>query len=356
MKINKLKLINDVSKALPGISTGNIALEGADSLVFLDSHIYSYNSVISVNVKESEERKLKGVVNAQDFYNCITKLPGDEIDIECDDSTWKIVDGKIKVSMKLLPIESVINRFKSLVTSDEGWMEIDGKNFHDVLNVCFIKGDSSPLNGVYLKGSEAFSTNKFIINKCTLNNEYPEMWLSSSSVTELLKWDNFNSVKLEKQWSHFKSEEGAVFSVRTLALDSYPLDTLLQVLENVFSKKTVAVEILLNENFFNAIKRASAFSNIMEKHDTILISFGKEVKIKGSRLSGNYEEIVEGMTTTFETPVDMNFDLNVFLSSEKFFNNLSILSDSETIDTSEAVHIVLKNDKSMKLFSSITEN
>ena len=354
MKINRLKLINDVSKALPGISTGNIALEGADSLVFLDNHIYSYNSVISVNIKESEERNLKGIVNAQDFYNCISKLPDDEIDVEVTDSTWEIVDGKIKVSMKLLTIENVLNRFKSLVTSDEGWLPIDGKNFHEILNVCFIKGDTSSINGIYFKGKEIVSTNKFVINKCEVNEDYPEMWLSPSSITELLKWDNFNSLKLEKQWVHFKSDEGAVFSVRTLALDNYPLSSVNMVLENVLTKKSPVAQIELTKDFYEAIKRASAFSGTMETHDVILVSFGPEVKIKGSRVSGNYEETVEGMTTSFETPIEMNFDLNEFISSEKFFSNLTIYSSSETIDTSEPVHIVLKNEDCVKLFSSIT--
>ena len=353
MKLNRLKLINDVGKALPGIANGSVVLEGADSLAFLDGHIYSYNSAISVNVAESQNTGLKGIVKAQDFYNCITKLPGEEIDVTVNDSTWEIIDGKIKVEMKLLPSGDIFKRLESLKVDDLDWLAIDGKEFNDVLKVCLIK-DTSSLNGVYFKGKEAISTNRWIINKCTLKSEYPEFWLSINSISELLKWSNFEKVKFAKCWAHFMSSDNVVFSVRTLALEGYPLDKIKGVYDRIMEKNSLA-SITLNENFYKAVQRASAFSNVVEEHDVVSVSFGKEVLVKGSRVSGNFEEVVEGMTTTFATPVEMKFDLNEFLSSEKFFTELNILSDSNEIDTTKSVHLSLKNPFCTKVFSSISE-
>lgn len=354
MKINRLKLINDVGKALPGIATGTVVLEGADTLAFLNGHIYSYNSAISVNVAESEDTGLKGIVKAQDFYNCITKLPGEEIDVTANDSTWEIVDGKIHVSMKLLPSGDIFKRLESLKVDDEGWSKIDGKEFNNVLKVCLIKGDTSSMNGVYFKGNEAISTNRWVINKCKLTSEYPEFWLSVNSVSELMKWNNFEQVKFKQSWAHFMSSDNVVFSVRTLALDSYPLDKVLGVYNLIVSKNPVAA-INLNEGFYKAIQRASAFSNIVEEHDVVSVSFGPDVKVKGSRVSGDFEEVVEGMSTSFTTPVEMKFDVGEFLSSEKFFTELKILSDTPTIDVSKSVHISLQNNFCTKVFSSIAE-
>jgi len=354
MTINRLKLINDVGKALPGIATGTVVMEGADSLVFLNGHIYSYNSAISVNVEESEETGLKGIVNAQDFYNCITKLPSDEIEIEVTDSDWKIKDGKIKVSMKLLPENGILERFQKLVPGDD-WFDIDGQDFNNALKICLIKGDTSSLSGVYFKGNTAVATNKWVINKYSLKNEYPEFWVSVNAVTELAKWNNFEKIQFEKQWLHLKSSDDTVFSVRTLALNNYPLDKILEIFESA-TDKNVVMSLNLTEEFYKAIQRASSFSNKMEEHDVISISFGKEVVIKGSRISGNYEECVSDMETSLESPIEMMFDVEEFTSSEKFFDDFEILSDEETIDTDSPVHVILKNENCIKLFNTITES
>ena len=354
MKINRLKLINDVSKALPGIATGTIVMDGADSLVFLNGHIYSYNSAISVNVEESEETGLKGIVNAQDFYNCIMKLPSDEIELEVTDSTWNIKDGKIKVSMKLLPENGILERFQKLVPG-ENWLDIDGKDFNSALKVCLIKGDSSSLSGVYFKDNIALATNKWVINKYSLKNEYPEFWVSSSGVAELVKWNNFEKIQFEKQWLHLKSSDDTVFSVRTLALENYPFEKILSIFDSA-TKKNAALSLKLTEGFFKAIQRAAFFSNKMEEHEVISISFGKEVSIKGSRISGNYEECVSDMETSLESPIEMMFDVEEFTSSEKFFDDFEILSDEETIDTDSPVHVILKNENCIKLFNTITES
>ena len=50
MKMNRLKLMADLNKVLPGITTGKTILEDADTAVFRKGHIYTYNSAISVDV------------------------------------------------------------------------------------------------------------------------------------------------------------------------------------------------------------------------------------------------------------------------------------------------------------------
>lgn len=352
MMVDRLKFLNDVTKALPGIATGTISLEGADSLVFLNEHIYSYNSAISVNVKESEQRNLKGLVKAQDFYNCLNKLPGNSINIEMTEGTWEISDGKIHVSMKLLPSENIFNRFESLKPSDDGWVEIDGLDFNNALKMCLIKNDTSSLKGIYLKDNVAYATNKCVINKYVLKNSYPEVWISSNAVLELLKWKNFKKVQFDKQWLHFEAEDGAVFSVRTMSIESYPLESLSSVLENSL-QKNIFKEITLTDSFFKAVNRAAAFSSSVEEFDVINIKFGENVVIKGSRVSGNFEEIVDDMSVNFLTPIELSFNVEEFISSEKYFKTLKILSDSDTIDTKSPVRIILQNEECIKLFSTV---
>ena len=354
MKVNRLKLVNDVSKALPGIATGTVAMEGADSLVFVNDHIYSYNSSISVNVEESEKSGLKGVVKAQDFYNCITKLPSDEVDVEVTDTTWKITDGKIKVTMKLLPQGDILERFKKLLPTED-WTDIDGVDFQNALKVCLIKGDTSPFAGVYFKDNVALATNKYIINKYNLKNNYPEFWVSIASAQELIKWDNFEKVQFDKQWLHFKSADGAVFSVRTLATDNYAYDKIMGIYETAM-KKEIGLSIDLTDNFFDSISRASSFSNLVDDHDTVAITFGKECSVEGSRLSGDYSEIIDGLTVeNLESPVTMKFDVGTFLLSSKIFSKFIIYSADGKINGDEFTHVSLQSDNCVKLFSNVIE-
>lgn len=352
MTVNRLKFLNDVSRALPGIATGAVSLEGADSLVFLNEHIYSYNSAISVNVKESEQRNLKGLVKAHDFYNCLSKLPGDEIDIEVTDETWEIKDGKIHVSMKLLPSENIFSRFESLKPSDDGWKDIDGSDLNSALKMCLIKNDNSNLKGIYFKENVAYATNKCVINRYSLKNDYPEVWINPNAVAELIKWNNFRKVQFDRQWLHFESEDGAVFSVRTMNADSYPIDRMKDILDSTL-QKNVYKEIALTDSFYKAVGRAAAFSNVVEGFDVINIGFGTNVVIKGSRISGNFEEIVDDMTVDFAVPVELAFNVEEFLTSEKYFRTLKILSDTDAIDTKSPVRVILQNDDCVKLFSTV---
>ena len=351
MVVDRLKLINDVGKVLPGIATGMVTLEGADTLVFSDGHLYSYNSTVSVDVKLSEDLGFNGSVKAQEFYNCLVKLPGTSIDVEASDSQLRISDGKIHVSMKLLSVGQMLDALKSLKTSDDGWFSIDGKEFQKVLKICFIK-DSSSISGIYFNGRKAYSTNRWIINKCELNFDCPEFWLSTNGVLELVKWDDFKEIKFEKQWLHLRTVDGVVFSLRTLCVDSYPLSDVERILGNALGLEVVA-DLKLDENFYKAIKRASVFSGTVEDHDTISISFGHEVKVLGRRISGDFEEVVEGMDAGFEVPVVMDFDIVEFTSSDGYFDKFKILSKDGNVDVGRPVNVLMESFGCSKLFTSL---
>ena len=96
MKVNRKNLLSAINKVLPGIAVGNVEIDGADTIVFSKGHIYSYNSEISVDVKLPDGMDIEGVVKGQDFYNCLVKLPGEEIEFKVTKSSWEITDGNIR--------------------------------------------------------------------------------------------------------------------------------------------------------------------------------------------------------------------------------------------------------------------
>lgn len=348
MKINRSKLIDDLNKVLPGIGTGTTIMEGADSVIFSNGNIYSYNSAISVITKESEERGLNGIVKAEDFYKCISSLPSEEIEITPEESVWNISDGDINVTMNLLPKNSIYDRFQQLKLGED-WITIDGADFNLALVNCSIPSNSTEFAGVYIDGNLMYSTNQWVINKFSLKNEYPKMWISLDCMKELLKWKDFNAVQYDKQWIHFRTENETIFSIRTMNVEKYPIEKISTVIDNVKDKPTYT-DIELTDEFYKAVKRASAFSNELDEHEIIKVSFGPEVSVTSSRVSGSYKESVKNMS--IDKSFILNFDISEILSSEGIMNKLSIIGDGD-IDFNAPVRLKLYNDSCIKIFSSI---
>ena len=350
MKINKSNLLKSLTKVLPGIDTGNVRIEGADTIVFSNGHIYSYNSEISVDV-ECEGLELEGVVKGNDFYNCLSKLPGEEIDVEVTNKTWEIKDGAIKVSIKLLEQGNLLERFKSLTPTDD-WVEIDGDDFNMALKTCMIQGNATNFGGVYFIKDTAISTNRCIINKYILKNEYPTFWISEKAVKEISKWNNFDKVQFNKAWVQFMSDDGVVFSVRGLNIENYPYKQVSEIISAQVTQNS-AFTIELNSQFYEALGRASEFSHNVDEYFVVDVEFGKEVKVESSRDSGDYEEVITGLSVDLPETKKLSFDFKDFIASEKFFNTFKVLADSPDFPTNAPIHCMLENDCAIKIFSSV---
>lgn len=344
MKINKSKLIEDLNKALPGIATGTVTLEGADAIVFSKGHIYSYNSAISVDVKESEETGLKGVVKGQDFYNCLVKLPNNEVELEVVEGAWQITDGKIKVKINLLPEGNIFERFDSL-TPNEQWIEIDGKDFNNALKVCNMAKNTSKFAGVYATGNTFLSTDSYLINRYTAKQEYPLFWISTNAVSELLKWDDFTAVEINKTWLQFKSKDGTIFSVKTLATEGFPFDRVNKVLDDT-ANTTPEFESEFTTQFYEAINRSASFSGESEGHEVVCFDIGPEgSKVSSERVSGAYEEEIAEIKS--ENPFNLKLDIHMIQDCASMFKKFKLLKRGSSIN------ILLTEDSAYKLFSTI---
>jgi len=344
MKLNRSNLIQDMNKVLPGIATDSIVLENADTVVFNNGHIYSYNSAISVDVVETEPTGLKGVVKGIDFYNCLTKLPGDEIEVETTDEAWVIHDNTIKVKIKLLPEGKLFERFESLKPTEE-WSPINSEDFEQSLRICNMPKNRTRFAGIYFKDNIVISTDSYTINRYMCKDKYPEMWLSNSVVSELLKWNNFTQVQLNKMWFQLKTSEGTVFSVRTLNLSKFPIDKL----ENVINKQESIEPDFVSEftdDFYSAINRAASFSSEDDGHEIVCFNIFADCSvITSERMSGAYEEKIFGITS--EKPINLKLDVNMIQDCAAFFKKFKIVTMGENIN------IILNTDSSIKIIATI---
>ena len=93
MVIQKKELLDSLKACMPGIETGSAVLQGADSFVFHDGKIFTYNDSISVTVPIKNdgllEEGLEGCVKAEEFFKIISKFPADEIKFSVTEKgTW----------------------------------------------------------------------------------------------------------------------------------------------------------------------------------------------------------------------------------------------------------------------------
>lgn len=344
MKVNRLNLIQDMNKVLPGIATGTVTIENADTVVFNDGHIYSYNSAISVDVAESTPSGLKGVVKGIDFYNCLVKLPGDEIEVESTEDSWNIKDGSIHVKINLLPAKNLFERFEGLKPNDS-WVEINGEDFFNGLKICNMPKNSSKYAGIYFKGNNLISTDSYTINKFVAKNTYPVFWISNSAVAELLKWNSFVAIELNKMWLQLKSSEGTVFSVRTLDISSFPVDRIVEVLD-----KSAEIQPELSSEFtsefYVAVDRAKAFSSEDDGHEIVTLNIGTDGStVTSERVSGAYEEQITSIKS--ETPIMLKLDVQAILDCSTFFSKFKI------VPRGESKNLILETENASKMVATI---
>lgn len=344
MKVNRLNLIQDMDKVLPGIATGTVVLENADTVIFNNGHIYSYNSAISVDVAETNPSGLKGVVKGIDFYNCLTKLPGEEIEFESDNDTWKIKDGSINVKINLLPAGKLFERFESL-KPNENWTPVDGEDFHKGLVSCNMPKNASKFAGIFFKENNMVSTDQYIINKYIAKSQFPSLWISDSAVSELLKWNTFVGLELNKMWLQLKASDGTVFSVRTLDPSGFPIDRILEILNSNLAISP-DLEAEFTSEFYKAVDRAKAFSSEDSGHEIVVLNIGPNGSdVTSERVSGSYDEHIESIKA--ETPLTLKLDVQSIQDCSSSFNKFKVITRGGN------KNLILETENSVKVVSTI---
>lgn len=346
MNIVKETLLADLSKAMAGIASGTVQMDGADSLYFKDGYVHSYNSAVSATVKLSQEMNVNGIVNAKDLYDCVKKLPSD-FELTEQKDVWELKCGKIKVKIKLLEVSGIEERFKDIEPKD-AWSPINGEDFNKALCICDMPQNKSKVSGLFCKEKTFVSTDMYTMNVYKADDEYPTFFINNSAVAELKKWKNFNAIQMNRTWLQFKTTDDVVFSVKTLFADKYPYDNIQKII-----KATESFDVVIEEKFvselFDAINRAQGFSDIVEEFNAVTLSYTKDgLIVKSERSAGAYEEVVDSIKSDVEFETIVN--IGTFVAVKGIFDSFKIVS----VPNKETKRYVLSSDKAMCVIASLT--
>ena len=294
MTIQKNQLLESLKLCMPGIENGTTTLQGADSFIFHNGNIHSYNDSISVTVPIEQsglvEENLEGAVKAEEFFKIVSKLPSDEINFTVDDNSWVLKAGKARVEMTLMDFD-FDSRLKGIEPSND-WVNVTDE-FIQALGTCKMSVNKTPLSGIYVNGKDVVSTDGWQMNKFTMKEcELPNFWITDNSVNEILKLHGLCAMQINGTWVHFKTTDGIIFSVKSLLTEKFPYEKINNVLNKSQAKEDDFHGVFPPE-LFNAIDRAVSFSMDISEHSVVQLTLSKEhIEVFSERISGKYSEKV----------------------------------------------------------------
>ena len=349
MTINRKQLLESLKFAMPGIENGNVTLQGADTFIFSNGNIYTYNDSVSVCVPISQtgliEENIEGAVKAEEFFKVISKFPSDEINFAVtQNDSWILKSGKAKVEMTLIKFDYQ-TRIKEIEPKEE-WVSLNDE-FISGVTICKMAVNKTPMNGVYVKGSNIVSTDGWQMNRFKMEKtELPEFWISDSSVDELLKIKSFEEMQLNGNWVNFKTKDGLIISLKTLNTSQFPYSKVEKLLE-VSQPKETDFHSKFPQELFNVIDRATSFGiDISERVAVRLVLSKDNIEVSSERASGKYSEKVdweEKPTQEFE-PITIYVDATMmeFIAkrSLEFYLYTSTSVPRMLFVTSQSIHLM----------------
>jgi hypothetical protein len=294
MQLNRNEFLTAMKQAMPGVESGNTTLQGADTFIFHDGFIHTYNDTISVSVHFPITNKagenISAAIKAKDFYDLISRYEGDTISIIPKSDMWIVKSENARAELTLLE-NNLIERIQGIKINDDDFTDIP-ERFFEGLAICNFKSQSQ-LSGVYCVDKNIISTDNLKVNYYTLDNEIAtSFWINNDAVAELLKLNNVVKYYVSDSWVHFQTEDKTIFSCKRLAQDNYPYTKVIDFIES-HKKEKGDISNELPNKLIDAVNRAAALSQNIESFDTVKLTFTKDnIEVFSQRPSGKYTENV----------------------------------------------------------------
>lgn len=293
MTFSRKDFIESLKTCMPGIETGGVHVDGADSFVFHDGKVSSYNGTVAVTVPliNHTEGNLEGAVDAGNLFKIISKLTKDEFDIESiDDDKWEIKAGRMKATIALKAFD-----YKSRVgMMDFGneWMNVPD-DFQAGMKACRMMHNKTIFSGIYFTGSTILSTDAYQINQYTLKYvNLPTFWLSDKCADVFIRLGDIKGLQTDGKWVHMIASNDAIVSAKLLAAKDYPYKKIADLLEKNLIE--MPVQGVFPKELFKAVDRAITFGMTTEKGPVVRLSLSEDsIKVSSETASGSYEETVD---------------------------------------------------------------
>lgn len=311
--LEKTELLKALRAVMPGVEKGSCEIEGADTILFKDNKIQTYNGMVAVS-KKLECDNYTFAVKAVDLYNLINKMKEAAVNLDVDSvaNKLKISSGKTKASLALQGTES-IEKYTSKIK--EGDLRDLPTDFADALKIVPISNNANPdLQGVAViptgDVSTMISTDRQRISSKKLSSKIEEMLVDDELLLQAIKVGNPKKYSITGPWLNFVYEDGTRFSCTRKDHTSYPGAKILPALDK-FNEMTAVVSGKLPKDIVETVARVNVLSGIAEQNSEhiVKLTFDKSgISVYAENAGGNAEESID-WDTTMNIPEDLKSEI-----------------------------------------------
>jgi hypothetical protein len=324
MKINKALFQDILKKSMAGVEDKDTSFSNTFS--FKDGYVNTFRELIAVSVYIGDDFKtLSGSVKASEFYKLISKMEGEDIEIERRDSSFYVRCGRAEAEFALI-VELTTTLFDSPDVQDLIIAPLD-KEFMSALAYCKLGCDDSFLyNGVLVNGKEVMSTDGKRINIFNITEDMPQFMIEDKAAIELSKIDDAESYALSDTRFFIFLPNGSIVSSRLRQIGDYPYEKIhILLAKHDYAEGDFQSD--LPESFKKMVERAqilsSGFDNAKSIVKVTLSQTGIEVVSKKD--SGKYHETMDwpGEGIKIEEAIEIELDIILLFDalsrSHKFY-------------------------------------
>lgn len=355
MTIDRKEFLKALKEAMPGIDSGNVVLEGADTFIFNNGFIHSFNDNISVSIpfeiKNKNNELVNGNLKGKDLYDLLNRYHGDKIKLIPKNDIWIFQSENARAELTLLN-NNISEQIANLIDKKMKWQTLPS-NFIEAISICQFSKNKSVLAGIFINDNIVNSTDEIRINwyemKESINGTF---WLSDNAIKELIKLTNPKEYCISDSWVHFRTENKTIFSCKRLTDDKYPIDKMRDLVES-HKKEKNDLSNKLPEALMDAVNRAAALSQNIDNFDTIRLTFNKDfIEVFSQRTSGKYTENV-----ALEKPFKNDFEpISIYVDYAMIENGLkyskSFYLKKVSFKKREEVRIIFTNPNGIQLIKT----
>lgn len=310
MKINKADFLKALSKVLPAVS-GKPLEEQTDHFVLDKEYIRTYNGEAAISYPFKTDLSL--AVKADVFFQLISKIEGEEFELEVKENAITISAGRLKAEVVSAAVKCPVVLIKS---RKKDFHDLP-KNFSDALRFCSLsvgEDEADVLGHLWVKNQYVVSSDAFRVTKYEMDSKMDtEMLISGSAVRQLPKYSPI-TYAVEDVWIHFKNSDGAIFSSRVF-VGEYP--------EEVWGLFTIkGEEVPIPDGLAHAAEEAKIFTQDADGNSDspirLIFKAGK-LRCLGEGPLGHAEESfkIDYKKKDFEVPVPPDALIEILAHAEK---------------------------------------
>lgn len=250
MKINRAELLSALEKVRPGLSNKE-NIEQSTSFAFMGDRVVTYNDEISIS-HPITGLNVTGAVKAQTLFDFLGRVKQEEIELTWEENQVVIQAGRAKAGLVMeqevtLPVEEIGKIGKWIPFPEDA---MDGLKF------CYPRCGSDmiqmDLTCVHVTPTRMEASDSYQIAMFNLDKKLPvkAFLLPAAAARELVKYD-VKQMSQGESWVHFKTDDGTLFSSRTLMGGFRNIDQYLNIQGDSFH---------FPKNMVDVLKRADVFA------------------------------------------------------------------------------------------------